>query len=82
MMGQCYPHYMALNIRPFYGPNFPFNHPLITFPDKGIPLRSKSQNEQDILKHELLAEDEMMRKRVKKILEDAKTIRFRLLDTI
>lgn len=72
---------MALNIRPFYGPNFPFNHPLVTFPDKGIPLRAKSQNEQDILEHSLL-DEEVMKKRVKKILEDASKVRYRLLDTI
>ena len=72
---------MALNIRPFYGPNFPFNHPLVTFPEKGIPLRAKSQNDEDLLKNDVL-DKEVMKKKVKKILEDAKTVRFRLLNTV
>lgn len=72
---------MALNIRPFYGPNFPFNHPPVSFPDKDIPLRAKSQNDQDILGGDKLGE-EQMKSKVKKILEDAAKNHFKLLDAI
>jgi hypothetical protein len=65
---------MALNIRPFYGPNFPFNHPLVTYPEQEIPLRAHTNNERDFLKRSL-SEEERMKKAVKEIFERLKKVK-------
>ncbi len=39
---------MALNIKPFFGPHYPFMHPEVTYPAKDILLESHQKDEQDI----------------------------------
>jgi hypothetical protein len=70
---------MALNLKPFYGPNDPFNHPLPTFPDKGIPLRSNTNNNPEFEKKDFLRE-EALNIKVKKMIADAFKNRLKRLD--
>lgn len=72
---------MALNVKPLWGPHYPFMHPEVTFPEKEIPLRSFTSNEPDAEKREHLKESIMDRK-VREMIENAEKVRLKKLDCV
>lgn len=72
---------MALNIKPFYGPNAPFLHPEVTFPDEGIPINSQTPNDECFEKEDLLKKEKINRQ-VEKRFRDARELIKKLINII
>lgn len=72
---------MALNVRPLFDVHYPFMHPLPSVPEEKEPLRSSTENQADREQRERLKEDRM-KKSVEWMMENAKELRFKKLDSI
>lgn len=72
---------MALNLKPFFGANAPFNHPQVTFPEKPIPLRSSTSNNPEFEKKDYLKE-EALKNKIKKMITDGIKYKLKRLDIL
>lgn len=72
---------MALNIKPYFGPNDPFPHPEVSFPEKEIPLKATTDNDPKREKKDKLKEA-LMEEEVKWMMEKAREKFIKKLDLI
>jgi|GEM_PF-2670557 len=72
---------MALNIKPFYGPNDPFSHPEVTFSKEETPINSQTTSDECLDKEDLLKKERINRQ-VEKRFKDAKELVKKLMNII
>lgn len=68
---------MALNIKPLFGPHYPFMHPEVTYPSLGIQLESHQKDEQEVAEKDKRHHKLLNRL---KLVKDTKNLLLRRLD--